>query len=66
MKIYLSGAVQTKTDSDITERNRKTIWFGMKPGKTLNIEKIEDGSRFLDWVRMFKLDIRFKCYGFWK
>jgi len=42
VKIYPFGAVQTKIDDDIAKRRRKTIGFGMEPGKTLNIEKVED------------------------
>ena len=32
----------------------------MESGKTLNTEKVEDGPKFLDWVRMFKLDTGIK------
>ena len=42
------------------------IRFEMEPGKTLIIEKVEDGLKFLDWVRTFKLDVRIKSYGLWK
>ena len=66
VKIYPSEAIQTKIDSDIAKRSRKTIWFGIEPSKTLNIEKVEDGLRFLDWVRTFKLDIGIKSYSLWK
>jgi len=38
----------------------------MKLGKTLKIEKVEDGPKFYGWVRTFKLDIGIKRYGLWK
>jgi len=66
VKIYPSRAVPTKTDSNIAKISRKTIWFGMEPGKTMNIERVEDSLKFLDWVRTFKLDIGIKSYSLWK
>jgi len=37
----------------------------MEPGKTLNMIGVENDSKFLDWARNPKLDIRTRSYGLW-
>jgi len=61
VKIYLLGTIQTKIDTNIAKRSRKMVWYGMDPA--LNIEKVENSPKFLDWVRMFKLEIGIKSYS---
>ena len=39
------------------KRSERTIWFRVELGGTLNIEKVEGSSKFLDWARTPKLDI---------
>jgi len=38
----------------------------MEPGKTLNMTRVEDSSKFSIWARNVKLDIGTRSYGLWK
>ena len=54
----LPWTIQTKIVSDIRKISEKMTYLGIESRETPSTIRIGDDSKFLDWTRSFKLDIR--------
>ena len=53
----LPWTILTRTVSDNPKTSEKMTYLGIEPGETLNMTRVGDDSKFLNWAKSFKLDI---------